>query len=137
MGIVNPRPIVAATIDLPDDRTPIAIGATWFLEANVSPPDNCRYMMLLNLDAVNRILLFCALDASEFSPALMAINNSTVIPASAALTLDLGPIGDRWLLAGDDTGGAMTLYLMAETGTSVPVNLTFLQGKGAFGLLGT
>jgi hypothetical protein len=83
--------------------------------------------VVYNMDATERIFVQWGA-TTETTPTSMTVVSSTVIPALAAMTFVVGYLGDRPELAGDE---ADCLFFMAETGTNVQVNVTYLMGRGS------
>lgn len=118
-------PSVGFTLTLPDTTTLVRVSDLDRGAGAQAPPDNCTSIVVFNMSGANRIFV-------KFGPvgAVTSVNmtvlNSTVIPVNASMTFNLASLGARIHLY---TGGQANLYLMAETGTAVQVNITYLQGS--------
>jgi hypothetical protein len=120
-------PAIGFTLTLPDATTVVSVDDNLNGANAVEVPDNCRTIVIFNMNATNRVFVKFA-RTDEIGGLGVNINNSTVLPASSSMTFGVGYVGDRPPLA---QAGVTNLYLLAETGTAVLVNVTYLQGRGS------
>lgn len=59
--------------------------------------------------------------------------NSTLIPSNTAITLSIGPEGERNDLAGANGESGLALVFRLVSGTNVDVNITYVQNRGGGG----
>lgn len=107
---------VAAEVSIDD----VAAGAS-----AVAPPDNCRLIVVYNISTTDRIFVKFKMLADA---TVLTILNSTVIPTGSSMAFGIGYLGDRQPLG---IGLACNLYIRPESGGVVPVNITYLQGRGS------
>lgn len=91
----------------------------------VALPANAKTIIFLNLDATDAVYIrmFSAIQGA--TPTLTA-NDSITVPASAALTLDVGTAGQR----SDPYVTGQTTYIQAVAGTP-SVSVTLVMGAGS------
>ena len=123
---ISGLPGIGFTLTIPNTTTMVAVDAIAFGANAEAVPDNCRAIVVYNMATANRIFV-------KFMPtpgiqASITVNGSTVIPELSSMTFDIGFITDR---GGIGAGAAINLYFMAETGANVPVNITYLMGRGS------
>lgn len=129
MTPLNPLPFVGFTLTLPDNATVV--------EADPAPYNNTNELILYNTDTTNRIFMQIQKVDSGPLPAAGTIveSNSTIIPAGGSLSLCIGMEGDRvplgttafWLA---NPGQGFNILFLAESGTNVELNITYVQGMG-------
>jgi len=119
-------PAVGFTLTIPDITTLVRCDDIQFGEAAQEVPPNCRTVVIYNMDDTNRIFIQWN-PTTEVNPNSMTVLNSTVIPTLSSMTFAIGYLGDRPNLAGRLD---VCLFLMAETGVNVDVNITYLMGRG-------
>ena len=92
----------------------------------VALPANAKTIILLNLDSTNAVYVqMFSTPQGPPAPTLM-LAASIVVPAGAALTLDVGPVGQR----ADPYVTGQTTYIQAAAGTP-NVNVTFVMSAGS------
>ena len=123
----NPLPSVGFTLTIPDTTTLVSVDGVAFGASAIPVPDNCRSIVVYNMDASNRVFLKFDTTAAA-NIARMVIGSCTVLPTSSSITFAVGYLGDRQSLS---LSGDANLYLAAESGTNVLVNITFMQGRGS------
>ena len=119
-------PAIGFTLTLPDTSTLVPVDDTAYGADAVAVPSNCRTIVILNLDDTNQVLVKFGQNRAV-SAGSMSISNSTVVPVSSAMTFEVGFLGDRGELSETQD---LNLFLLASTGSSVQVNITYLQGRG-------
>ena len=96
--------------------------------ANALPvPDNCRTVVVYNMGKKDRILVKFMLTDRAIS-ALMDVNSSTVLPELSSMTFDVGVLMERSAVSNESP---VNLFLKTESGVNIPVNVTYLMGKGS------
>ena len=125
MAVVT-LPAVGFTLTIPDITTLVRCDDIQFGAGALEVPPNCRSIVVYNMDDTNQIFLQWN-PTTEVNANSMTVLNSTVIPVLSTMTFAIGYLGDRPNFAGNlDT----CLFLMAETGVNVQVNITYLMGRG-------
>lgn len=123
---ISGLPGIGFTLTIPNTTTLVAVDAVAFGASAEAVPDNCRSIVVYNMATANRIFVkFMPVPGILASITLLA---STVIPGLSSMTFDIGFIMDR---GGIGATSAINLYFMAETGLNVPVNVTYLMGRGS------
>ena len=123
---VKSQPAIAFTLTIPDASTMVANDNTDFgVDAEAVPP-NCRTIVIYNLDATRRVFIKFAPNTA-ITTGMMTISNSTVLAAGSSMTFAVGYLGDRPHLS---MSQSEAFFLKAEAGTNVPVNITYLMGRG-------
>lgn len=117
-------PSIGFTLTLPNPTTLTRFGDRTAGAFAQDPPDNCESIVVVNLSTTDRVLIKFAQEGTV-SAASMTLANSTVIPVSSSMTFGIGVIGPRPALI---TGGVAEGFLKPETGQSVPVNVSYIQG---------
>ncbi len=125
---VSHLPALAFTLTLPSTTVIVQVDDPAFGTGAAAVPDNCRTIVVLNMAAGNRIFVRFGM-LTEVTAGNTTINNSTVVPALGSFSFDVGYIGDR-LALGDIPTNTANMYLIAETGNNVPVNITYMMGRG-------
>jgi hypothetical protein len=123
---VSSLPGIGFTLTLPNTTTVVAVDDPAFGANAVAVPDNCRAIVVYNLSAANRILV--QFQRTAEIGAGLSILNSIVLPSLSSITFAVGYVGDRPVLF---QNGETDLYMQAETGTNVQVNISYLQGRGS------
>mgnify|MGYP006434945401 CR=1 FL=1 len=123
---VSTLPSVGFTLTIPNITTLVPVDDVLFGADALAPPDNCHTIVVYNLDAANRVFVRFGMPGTV-TAANTTILNSTVVPALGSMTFGVGHVGERAYM---DPLGAVHLYFMAETGAVVPINITFLMGRG-------
>lgn len=119
MSTVSPLPSVGQTI--------AALG-TVTTEVPVQPFTNTKEVIVANFDDTNR----CLVAWGDPATLVLTTANSTIVPAQAAISLAVGPEGDR---NPAETGGGlakMALLVAMESGTG-EVNVTYVNIRGING----
>ncbi|MAH47920.1 hypothetical protein CMI37_19015 [Candidatus Pacearchaeota archaeon] len=120
-------PGIGFTLTLPDATTIVPVDDIAYGAGAQGAPDNCRTLVVYNMDANSRVLLkFWRTE--EVNPAEMVLANCMVLPTSSSITYEVGYLGDRPSLS---QAGEANLYLLAEAGVNLQVNITYLQGRGS------
>jgi len=119
-------PSYGFTLTLPDATTLVRCDDIQYGAGALEVPSNCRTIVVYNMDAAQRIFVKYS-TTNSISQSTMTLQNSTVIPAGASMTFAVGYLGDRPNLSGDLD---VCLFFKAEAGTSLPVNVTYLMGRG-------
>lgn len=88
-------------------------------------PSNAKTIIFLNLDGTDFIYLQMFSTPQNPLPTLTS-SLSLVIPPNAAITLDIGPVGQR----ADPFVTGQTTYIQASAGTP-SVNVTFVMSAGS------
>ena len=88
-------------------------------------PSNAKTVIFLNLDSTNSVYLQMFGTPQNPLPSL-TLSLSLVIPPSSAITLDVGPAGQR----ADPFVTGQTTYIQAAAGTP-NVNVTFVMSAGS------
>lgn len=115
---------------LPASSFSVVLGAGANTELTPQPFDNTKEILILNLDSTNEAW-------AQFSTTTAALTSTTSIriPAGTAVTLAIGPVGERnpLRLAASPSpyqaGHAMRLLMRASAGTPT-VNVTYVQARG-------
>jgi len=94
--------------------------------ALVALPANAKTIILLNLDSTNAVYLQMFSTPQGPPAPTLVLTASIVVPAGAALTLDVGPVGQR----ADPYVTGQTTYIQAAAGTP-NVNVTFVMSAGS------
>ncbi len=124
---VSSLPGIGFTLTLPDATTLVPVDGVAFGASAIPVPDNCRTIIVYNMDAANRIFAKFERTALIALP-LMVVASCTVIPALSSMSYDVGYIGDRPILS---SVSSTNLYFVAEAGVNVQVNVTYLMGRGS------
>ena len=91
----------------------------------ISLPANAKTIIFLNLDATDAIYIQM-FSATQGPPPTLTLADSIVVPAGAAFTLDVGPVGQR----SDPYVTGQTTYIQAAAGTP-NVNVTLVMSAGS------
>jgi hypothetical protein len=89
-------------------------------------PANAKTIILLNLDSTNAVYVQMFSTPQGPPAPTLTLLDSIVVPAGAALTLDVGPVGQR----ADPYITGQTTYIQAAAGTP-NVNVTFVMSAGS------
>ena len=122
----NSLPAYGFTLTLPNTTTVVAVDDIQFGASAIAVPDNCRTIVVFNTDDTNRILVKFTRPPAVL--ASMVIASCTVIPAAGSMSFDVGYLTDRGEIS---PTGSCNIYMVAETGNTVPVNVTYLMGRGS------
>ena len=123
---VYPHPGYGFTLTCPDNATLVPVDDITFGAGALAVPDNCESIVVYNMDAGNRVFLRFGLD-TEVTAANTTVLNSTVLPASASMTFQVGYVPNRAFMGG---GSVRNLYLLPEAGANLQINITYLMGAG-------
>lgn len=124
---ISPLPAVGQTVTL--------AGAGTATEVPVQPFANTKEIVILNLDTTAANIVYVQfVDITGGAPAALAAASSIQIPASSAITLDIGPEGNRHQVNtaafwGANPGSNIVLYIDAAAGTPA-VNITYVNNRG-------
>jgi hypothetical protein len=124
---VSLLPAIGFTLTIPSTASFVAVDDITFGANALSFPDNCRTVVVYNMGSTDRILVKFMLTSQAIS-ALMDVNSSTVIPALSSMTFDVGVLMER---ASVSNTSPINLFLKTESGVNIPVNVTYLMGKGS------
>ncbi len=127
MAGVSTLPSIGFTLTLPDTTTLVRSDDMAFGAFAEEVPTNCSSIILFNMDAANRVFVKYGRTV-EVNAGNMTVANSTVLPILSSMTFAVGYVGDREDIS---SSGPVCLFLMAETGAAVQVNVTFLMGRGS------
>jgi hypothetical protein len=119
-------PSVGFTLTLPDAATLVQVSDALYGAYAQEVPDNCRAIIVYNMDAQNRIFMRFG-DTTTITVGNTTVLSSTVIPAGGSVTVGLDYLGERQAL--NPTSRA-DLFFIPEGGTNVQVNITYLMGRG-------
>lgn len=122
---ISPYPTVSFSVTL---------GAGANTEAAPQPFDNTKEILVLNLDAANEALIRFATDGGAVA---LTTANSLRLPAGTAVTLAIGPTGERNPLRTAAspqpyptvTAEPMSLWFRAAAGAPV-INVTYVNSRG-------
>ena len=124
---VSLLPAIGFTLTIPSTTSLVAVDDITF-GANAFPvPDNCRTVVVYNMGSKDRILVKFMLTDRAIS-ALMDVNSSTVLPELSSMTFDVGVLMERSAVSNESP---VNLFLKTESGVNIPVNVTYLMGKGS------
>jgi len=123
---VSTLPAIGFTLTITNNLVLVPVDDIAYGVDAVPPPTNCRSIIVYNMDATNRIFIKFE-QTAVIVAATMTVLNSTVLPALGSITFAVNYLGDRPNLY---MAGNYGMYLKAEAGTNLPVNITYLQGRG-------
>ncbi len=117
-------PSVGFSLTLPNATTLVPADDPAFGAGAKSVPDNCATIIIYNTDAANRVMFRFAESVSA-TAGNTTVANSTILPASASITLAIPQYGHRSRLGLTE---GYNLFLKAEGGTPI-VNITYTMSN--------
>lgn len=126
--LISSLPSIGFTLTLPDNATAISVDDITYGAFAQDVPGNCESVIVYNMSGANRLFAKWGSITSGKISSNMTISNSTVIPAGASFTFEIGLLGERQSI-GDRPESTVNLFLKLEGGVNQTVNITYMMGK--------